>query len=96
MKTQTPRNRIWIGHKAGLREVFRFPETPTEATHGTRFAAVTGPFRTIGGARYMQLYGAGNPHCRCVSEAEKLARLYPERVKNVGPNAKGVKSAEMS
>ena len=71
------KSKIYIGHKFGSRsEIFRSAFTPTEETHGNRYFAVTGPFRTLAGARFMALFGQGNPHCRCVSEAEKLAKHY--------------------
>ena len=56
------------------KEVFRSAETPTEASHGERFAYVIGPFRTKAGAEFMRDYGCGNPHCQCVKDAENLAK----------------------
>jgi hypothetical protein len=70
-------SRIYLGYLAyHTPEIFRSETTPTFATHGDRFAAVVGPFRTKRGAAFMRDYGSGNPHCRCVSEAEKLGKLY--------------------
>lgn len=57
----------------GGREVFRSVEVPTTESHGNLYGAVIGPFRTRRGADFMARHGAGNPHCRCVWEAEKLA-----------------------
>jgi len=66
---------IYVGLEVGKREVFRASSIPTEQTHGVQYAAVIGPFRTIRGARFMRDHGAGNPHCQCVADAERLARL---------------------
>lgn len=33
-----------------------------------------GPFRTRRGADFMAAYGANNPHCQCVADAERLAK----------------------
>jgi len=56
----------------GGRVVFRSVETPTWDSHGHLYGAVIGPFRTRRGAGFMSRYGAGNPHCRCVADAERL------------------------
>jgi len=75
--------KLWVGLKTGLtREVFRNADTPTFDSHGHLYGAVIGPFRTRRGADFMAKYGYGNPHCRCVSEAEKLAKRYADN-----PNA---------
>jgi hypothetical protein len=72
MKTR----RIFLGIKAdGTRETFRAADVPTFETHGERYRYAVGPFRTARGARFMRDHGAGNPHCRCVADAERLARL---------------------
>jgi hypothetical protein len=72
------RNQIWVGCKLGGREVFRNPTTPTPESHGEKFAAVIGPFRTIRGAAWMAhpTRGRDNPHCRTVADAERLALKY--------------------
>jgi hypothetical protein len=57
------------------REVFRSRTEPTSASHGKRFAAVVGPFRTMRGAEFMRDYGSMNPHCLCVADAERLAKV---------------------
>ena len=68
--------RLYVGVKSDLkRETFWSADVPTRSSHGDMFAYVIGPFRTKAGAVFMRDYGDGNPHCRCVSEAEKLARL---------------------
>lgn len=66
--------KIYVGVNGTLREVFRSADTPTDETYGDQYKAVIGPFQTIGGARFMAINGAGNPHCRNVADAEKLAR----------------------
>ena len=74
MQTRT-RPYIGIRHD-NTREMFRASAGPTEELYGTLYAAVIGPFRTVRGAEYMLAYGKQNPHCRCVSEAERLAELH--------------------
>jgi hypothetical protein len=74
------RNQIWVGRTAGTLAgtVFRNPTTPTTESHGEKFAAVVGPFRTVRGAAWMAhpTRGTLNPHCRCVGDAERLAKMY--------------------
>lgn len=72
-------SRIYVGLTldcTGRREVFRAVETPTEQSHGAKYGAVIGPFRTKRGAEFMRDYGRGNPHCLSVADAERLARKY--------------------
>jgi hypothetical protein len=57
----------------GTREVFRYAGTPTNETHGARYAAVIGAFRTRRGAEFMRKHGRANPHCVTVMQAERLA-----------------------
>jgi len=69
--------RAYVGVRHDLRrEVFKATRTPTRrhASRGRRYAYVVGPFKTVRGARYMANYGANNPHCTCVAQAEWLAR----------------------
>lgn len=68
-----PRYYVGLG-PAGERIAFRSARAPTRASHGALFAAVIGPFSSRRGAVYMTIYGRGNPHCRCVADAERLAR----------------------
>lgn len=71
--------RIYLGYKNGqAREIFKSDAMPTESTHGDKYAAVVGPFRTMRGARFMRDYGQGNPHCQCVSDAERLGKKYQD------------------
>ncbi len=76
VKTMTNTNRWYVGLTPGKRETFCCAFIPTEDTHGKLYNACVGPFNTRKGAEFMRDYGAGNPHCRCVSEAERLARVY--------------------
>jgi hypothetical protein len=73
-------NRLYVGVRVdnGKRERFRSAVTPTQDTHGQTYIYAIGPFRTVAGAEFMRDYGANNPHCQCVSDAERLARL-PKR-----------------
>jgi hypothetical protein len=67
----------YLGLRAGApRTIFQAERDPTHDTHGTVYDAVIGPFVTKRGAIFMRDYGAGNPHCRCVAEAERLARRH--------------------
>lgn len=70
--------RVMIAHMGGrIDEVFACDHVPTHASHGARYAAVVGPFRTKRAAVFMSRT-APNPHCRTVSEAERLVKLHPE------------------
>lgn len=55
------------------RETFTSYSEPTEKSHGHKYAAVIGPFRTKRGAEYMAKYGRNNPHLQHVDDAERLA-----------------------
>lgn len=63
----------YVGHMkltgCAVAEEFESDKPPTKATHGRRYFAVTGPFRTKRGAEYL----ADNPLCLTVDEAERLA-----------------------
>ena len=74
--------RYYVGYEpyTGKASVFRSTITPTEATHGERFASCTGPFRTRRGAEFMAKHGRNNPHCRCVDEAEQCAKSAHDEV----------------
>ena len=56
-------------------ERFRSDSEPTHQTHGDRFNMVIGPFRTVRAACFMA-NTSPNPHCVCVSQAERLAKKY--------------------
>jgi hypothetical protein len=68
-----PCKRIYVGCNQTHRITFRSAENPTTETHGHLYNAVIGPFRTMRGARWMATYGANNPHCQTVADAERLA-----------------------
>jgi len=59
------------------RQVFRSAAIPTAATT-PQYAGVIGPFRTARAARYMAVFGTGNPHMQDVASTEKIAALHPE------------------
>ncbi len=67
--------RYYVGLKVcGGREAFKTSQIPTERTHGNRYAAVIGPFRTKRAYLFMARYGEGNPHLQTVADAERIAR----------------------
>ena len=68
------KTKIYVGVKGAKRKVFRSAKTPTFASHGKRFAAVIGPFRTKAGAEAMAKYGRNNPHLQTVADAERMAK----------------------
>ena len=68
--------RLYVGVNLNSREIFWSGTSPLASTHGDRYIYVIGPFRTKAGAEFMRDYGDRNPHCRCVSDAERLARKY--------------------
>jgi hypothetical protein len=69
------RARAYVGVRRDLRrEVFKATRTPTRKRYGRRYTYVVGPFKTVQGARFMADYGANNPHCTCVAQAEWLAK----------------------
>jgi hypothetical protein len=70
--------RYYVGLKFHTRELFKSELEPTEQSHGNLYNAVIGPFKTKRGAIFMRDHGQGNPHCRCVSEAEKLGKKYAD------------------
>lgn len=67
--------KYYVGLKEGSRELFRYHKTP-EHSDGLPYIAVIGPFRTKRGDIFMRDFGKNNPHCRMVSEAEKLGKKY--------------------
>ena len=54
------------------RQAFRSATTPTQATHGDRYFAAIGPFRTKRAALYCESYHG--PNYQHVSEFETAAR----------------------
>jgi hypothetical protein len=69
------RERIYVGCNNGgtTREVFRSATEPTAASHGDRYAAVIGPFRTRRAAAFLIAGGWNNPHVQQVADAERIA-----------------------
>jgi len=68
----------YLGRRAqGDLILFHAAHTPTKETHGLRFTAVIGPFRSKVGASYFARYGQGNPHIYTAEDAERLARADP-------------------
>lgn len=74
------RTKLYVGHVKGTMQgdVFRSETTPTRETHGQKYLAVVGPFRTRRAADWLAdpVKGRFNPHCRCVADAERLAKKY--------------------
>jgi hypothetical protein len=71
------KQRIYVGASrlfTSQRSVFHSDSEPTAETH-PQYAYVIGPFRTKRAAEFMRDFGANNPHCQCVADAERLAKL---------------------
>jgi hypothetical protein len=86
------RPRIYLGYHAGesRREIFRSATVPTEESHGKRFTAVVGPFRTVRGAKAMLWFGFANPHLRTVTEAEKIGKCHFAELTALGTAGKAL------
>ena len=68
----------YLGRRAqGDLILFHAAQTPTKETHGLRFTAVIGPFKSKVGASYYARYGQDNSHIRTADDAERLARADP-------------------
>lgn len=66
---------IYLGkRRQGDLILFRSAQIPTRESHGQRFTAVIGPFRSKVGASFFARYGRNNPQIRTVKDAERLAR----------------------
>lgn len=75
---------IYVGlGKNRLREMFRCPVEPKRETHGEKYLAVIGPFRTVRGAKAMIHYGDGNPHIQHVRDAERIGKKYAAALKDM-------------
>ena len=59
----------------GTMEAFKYSRDPVPSD-GLPYLGVIGPFVTKRGADFMVKYGRGNPHIRCVADAERIARKY--------------------
>lgn len=75
--------KIYLGLNEGRREIFRHDREPTRESHGQTYFAVVGPFRTLRGAHFMRDYGAGNPHCLCVRDAERIGKRLAQEAKAI-------------
>jgi len=71
--------KIYVGVKGNIRKVFRSFTPPTSKSHGDKYSAVIGPFKTLRGAAFMADYGRNNPHLQTVRDAEELAKIQAER-----------------
>lgn len=66
--------RYYVGKRQGKGYVFKSDIVPTEETHGMRYAAVVGPFRTKRAAILCAVTGGYNPHIHHVKDAERIAK----------------------
>ena len=72
--------RFYCGVAPGhIREVFTASKTPTEKSHGHKYAYVIGGFKTEDAARFMAFHGEGNPHLQCVADAERIVKEIKEK-----------------
>ena len=60
-------------------EYFTSDTMPTEESHGDKYFAVMGPFRTKRGAKFHEAHGLGNPHIQTTDDADRIAKEYAER-----------------
>ena len=67
--------RWYVGKKGATLTPFKSETVPTQDTHGDKFNAVIGPFRTRRGAWFHAAVGANNPHIQHVNDAERLAKV---------------------
>ena len=68
----------YLGRRAqGDLILFHSPHVPTKESHGARFLAVIGPFKSKVGASYYARYGRDDPRIRTAEDAERLARADP-------------------
>lgn len=71
MPNQGKHKRIYLGWTSDGYELLRPVRTPTPRTHGGKYAAIWGPFRTLRGAKW------GREHwrqCYSVEDAKQQAR----------------------
>lgn len=72
---------IYVGFGTNLlREIFRSSSEPTSQSHGDKYLAVMGPFRTIRGAKAEVHYGLNNPHICHVRDAERIGKKYAKEL----------------
>lgn len=63
----------YVGQRDNTRFTFRISTTPTQVTHGDRFNAVMGPFRTKRAALWA-VSQFNNPHFQTVADAERISK----------------------
>lgn len=69
--------KTYVGKRHGTAaEVFSARTEPTIESHGDRYLAVIGPFKSIAGARIMVAHGGGNPHIQGTWDADKMAKSH--------------------
>lgn len=66
--------RFYVGHQGGKRFFFSSETTPTRATHGDKYNAVVGPFRTKRAAMWASATAPNNPHYQHVNDAERISK----------------------
>ncbi len=64
----------YVGYTEASLVAFESDTEPTQASHGDRFFAVMGPFKTQEAAEFMAKHGRGNPHCGTVADVERIVR----------------------
>lgn len=65
---------LGLNSQTNTRELFAAQAPPTEATHGDKYKAVVGPFKTKRGAALVRDHGQNNPHVQTVNDAERLSK----------------------
>ena len=75
MRVYKDRLKYYVGISRKSRDVVRIydKEIPLFEEAQTYFALI-GPFRTKLAAEILAFHGEGNPHIRCVSDAERIAK----------------------
>lgn len=67
--------RIYVGLFEANCEVFKSNTEPTQTTHGDKYHAVIGPYRTMRGAKFSASAArTNNPHVQTVADAERIAK----------------------
>ena len=78
-KASNSKSKLYVGFKEGKGEKFTHHQEPTEASHGHKYKAVMGPFKTHRAADLVIQSGHSNPHIQHVKDAERIAdRLHRE------------------
>lgn len=69
------KSRPYVGRRNQTAIVFQAHEVPTASSHGHLYDSVTGPFKTVRGAKWHAQYGFNNPHVHTVADSERLSKL---------------------